>query len=325
MRQIIFGTTAVAISLFANASVFAQTAYPTAKPVTLIVPFSPGGAVDSSARVLAEALRVKTGQQFLVENQPGASGSIGYSAAARAEKDGYTLLVGYSATSNCSPSLFPNLPWDPVKDFIPIGIYGGFSSTFIVNPQVPANNLPEFIEYLKAHPGEVNYGSSGVGSNAHINTERFALVTGTELTHVPYKGTGDLMADLLAGNIQFALDGFPAYKGHIESGAVKALAIDNVIRNVNAPDVPTTLEAGFPEPLSSSWVAIFAPSGTHSDVIESLDTAFQGVVTSEAYQKALSGVNLDLLRSTGPELAARIQTETARCADTIKRVGISLQ
>lgn len=297
--------------------------YPS-KPVTLIVPFSPGGAVDNSARVLAAALGERLGQQFIVENQAGASGGIGYASVARADKDGYTLLVGYSATSNCSPSLFPDLKWDPVKDFAPIGIYGGFSSAFMVHPSIPADTLTAFVDYLKAHPGEVNFGSSGVGSNTHINTERFALVTRTEMTHVPYKGSGDLMTDLLAGNIQFALDGFPAYKGHIESGALKALAIDNTKRNPLAPDVPTTVEAGFSEPLSSSWVALFAPWGTPEPVVAKLSDTLQDFVHSEGFRAGLTKVSLDPLSSTGPELAERIVAESARCADTVKRVGIVL-
>jgi len=323
-KSVAVATLFISATVVGSEGALADDSYPD-KSVTLVVPFSPGGATDAAARVLANAMGEKLGKQFIVENKPGAAGSIGYAAVASSDKDGYTLLAGYSATSNCSPILFPQLNWDPVKDFVPVGIYGGFSSAFIVHPSLPVNDLQEFITYLKEHPGEVNYGTPGVGSNSHINVSRFSQLTGTELTHVPYKGSGDLMTDLLAGNIQFALDGFPAYKGHVESGAVKALAIDKAERNPLAPEVPTTVEAGFSEPLSSSWVALFAPAGTPDAVVEKLSTAFQEVVSSDAYKENLTKVNLDILSSTGPELAQRIASESARCAETVQNANISLQ
>lgn len=299
----------------------AQT-YPT-QSVTLVVPFAPGAALDTTGRMVAESLSEFLGQSVVVENRPGAAGNIGYSSVAKAPNDGYTVLLGYSATSACSPSLYPDLGWNPVKDFRPIAGIVRNVLMLTVHLSVPANTLPEFVEYLKQHPGEINYGSAGIGSLSHIAAEEFARATGTEMTHVPYKGAGELMADFLSGTLQFALLGASPIRQHVDSGKIKALAVAGMSRDRTLPDVPTTEEMGVPGFKAEGWIGLFVPAGTPNEVVEKLANGMEQVAGSVAFSERVVESGLEV-QYFGPEaMASRVLQDLDECSDAIERAGIT--
>jgi len=308
------------------ASIWAPAAeaqdYPT-KPVTMIVPFVPGGAVDTSARLVAEKLSEKLGQQFVVENRPGASGSIGYTAVARAASDGYTILYGYSTTSTCSPHIFKDLSWKPA-DFQPIAATAQFPLAITVNAQsIPVSTLKELIDYLKAHPGEVNYAALGVGTQVHIATELFRKTTGTEMTAVQYKGSGEVVSDLLAGNVQFVFDALGPYRQHVASGALKTIAVADVKRDANMPDVPTTEEAGLSGLIQTGFMPMFVPADTDPAIVAKLDAAVKAVSEDAGFKEKLTGVKLNDVYVGTQELTALLEKLSTQCADVVASAGIT--
>ncbi len=301
----------------------AQT-YP-AKPVVMVVPFSAGGTVDPSARLLADALSKLLGQAFVVEDRPGASGNIAYGDIARAPKDGYRALIAYSATTACSPALFADLSWDPQRDFTPVAMYAVSPLMISVNPSLPVNTLAELVAYLKQHPGEVAFGSSGIGSIAHIDTEKFLMATGTKMLHVPYKGSGALTPDLLSGRIQFSLMGTPGVKQLARTGKLKALAVASLSRDPVMPEVPTATEAGVPGFVSEGWLGVFVPAGTPAPVVATLADAIKRATATPDFQQRAETVGVDVAYLGPQETAARVAKDIEDCTATIKTVGIKLQ
>lgn len=296
--------------------------YPS-KPVTMIVPFAAGGMVDASARIMAEKLGDVTGQRFIVENRPGASGSIGYAGAARSEPDGYTVLVGYSTTSTCSPAIFPSLNWKP-EDLTPVGSFAEFPLVVTIHPSIPANNLGELISYLKAHLDEVNYGSVGVGSQVHIASELFKKVTGTDLAAVQYKGSGEVIAHLLAGNVQFVFDAYGPYRQHVESGALKALAVANGQRDPDAPNIPTAAEQGTAGLEQIGFMPLYLPAQTDPAIVATLAKAVETAAKDPDLQK-VTGIKLTNAYRGSEELKTLLAKMTGECADIVKTSGITLQ
>lgn len=312
-----------AVSLLALAGAGAAQDYPN-KPVTVTVPFAPGGSVDMVGRLVSEALGQELGQQFIVENHPGAAGNIGYADAARAEKDGYTLLLGYSSTSTCNPALFKNLNWDSQKSFEPVAIVTTAPMVLAVTSSLPAKDLKEFITYAKEHQGELNYGSSGVGSQAHLGAVIFQQRTGTEMVHAPYKGSGDLLADLMSGVIDVAF-GLPAsFQQHVKAGTIRVLAGTGAERDPTMPDLPTMAEAGVPDMVNEGWHGLFVPAGTPPEVIEKLASSLKKITENQKFvERAFAAGNV--IRYTGPEEAkARIAKEMKECAATVVAAHISL-
>lgn len=263
MRKIAF----TALFLCTTAA-FGQS-YP-AKTVTMLVPNPPGGLVDTSARLISDAMSKSMGQPVVVENRPGGSGNIAYQAVARAAPDGYTILVSYSAYHTGNPSLMSKLPWDPIKDFSPIALVTIATNVVAVHPSLPVNNLKELVEYLKKNPGKVNYASQGNGSLSHLGTELFKQQTKTDMVHVPYKGSGAAIQDVLSGQVQVFITTPPSVLQHVQSGKLKALAVAGKTRHAMMPNVPTTAEAGVPGFELDAWVALFAPSGTPPDIVAKL-------------------------------------------------------
>ena len=299
----------------------AQT-YPS-KPVTLVVPVPPGGLVDTSARIVVEPLSKLLGQPVVIENKPGASGNIAYQGAARAPKDGYTILVSYSAYHVGNPALFTKLPWD-VKDFTPVALLTVATNVIAVHPSVPANTLKEFIDYLKKNPGKLNYASQGNGSLSHIGTAMFLQATGTDMQHVAYKGSGDAIKDVLSGQVQVFITTPPSVMGHVQAGKLKALAIAGSTRHPSLPNVPTAAEAGLPGFELESWVALFAPAGTPPAVVTRLsEEAKRALELPDTKQRAATaGVEV---RYLGPEaLSAQVRRELEFWAKTIKTAGITI-
>jgi tripartite-type tricarboxylate transporter receptor subunit TctC len=270
----------------------------------LIVPNPPGGLVDTSARLLSDPLARLLNQSVIVENRPGGSGNIAYQAVARAKPDGYTLLASYSAYHTANPALIPKLQWDPVKDFAPVALLTVATNVIAVHPSLPVNNLKEFIEYARKNPGKLNYASQGNGSLSHIGTELFKQQTQTDMVHVPYKGSGAAIQDVLSGQVQVFITTPPSVMGHVQVGKLKALAVAGRSRHPMMPNVPTTAEAGVPDFSLEAWVGLFAPAGTPPEVVAKLSEEVRNSLeTPESRQRAAAqGVEIrylppDALRS----------------------------
>jgi len=303
------------------ATVAAAQAYP-AKPVTLIVPNPPGGLVDTSARIVADSLGKVLNQSVVVDNRGGGSGNVAYGFVARAPADGYTLLTSYSAYHVGNPSLMARLPWAQ-KDFTPIALVTVATNVIAAHPSVPATTLQEFIAHLKQNPGKLSYASQGNGSVSHIGTEMFKTQTGTSLVHIPYKGSGDAIRDVLSGQVQLFMTTPPSVMGHVQQGKLKAFAVTGAKRHPGLPNVPTTAEAGLKGFELESWVAIFAPAGTPPDVVQKLAAGIrQGLEAPESKARAdAAGIEIRYLPPA--QLDAMVKRETAFWAKTIKAAGIT--
>jgi tripartite-type tricarboxylate transporter receptor subunit TctC len=292
------------------------------KPITLIVPNPPGGVVDTSARIVSEPLAKAIGQAIVVENKPGASGNIAYQQVALAPKDGHTLLVSYSAYHVGNPAMFSKLPWAQ-KDLVPVALLTAATNVIAAHPSIPSNNLKEFIDYLKKNPGKVNFASQGNGSLSHVGTALFEQVTGTEMTHVPYKGSGAAIQDVLGGQVQVFITTPPSVMQHVQAGKLKAFAVTGKTRHPGLPNVPTTAEAGLPGFELEAWVGLFAPAGTAPAVVAQLSEKVKlALAAPEAQQAAVKqGVEI---RNLGPEgLGALVANDTAYWGKLIKSRNIT--
>lgn len=298
----------------------AQEAYPT-KPVTLIVPNPPGGVVDTSARLVNEPLTRLLGQPVVIENRAGGSGNVAYGSVARAKADGYNLLISYSAYHVGNPALASNLPWE-AKDFAPVALLTVATNVIAVHPSIPANTLKEFIAYLKAHPGKVNYASQGNGSLSHIGTEIFKQQTGTFMTHIPYRGSGPAVQDVLAGQVQLFITTPPSVMQHVLSGKLKALAVTGKTRHPGLPKVPTVAEAGLPGFQLEAWVGLFAPAATPPAVVAKLTGEVKKALELPEVKQRADGAGIELRYQPPEALAKLVQTETAYWAKTIQSAGI---
>jgi len=293
-------------------------------PIVLVVPNPPGGLVDTSARLLSEPLTRVIGQPVIVDNKPGASGNTAYQYVAKAKPDGYTLLISYSGYHVGNPALMDKLPWDPIKDFSPIALLTVSTNVIAVHPSVPVNNLKEFIAYAKANPGKLNYASQGNGSVSHIGTEIFKQITGVEIVHVPYKGSGPAVQDVLAGQVQVFITTPPSVMQHVQSGKLKALSVTGKTRHPGMPNVPTTAEAGLPTFQLESWVALYAPAGTPAPVITKLtDSVKASLALPEVKERAdTAGVELRYLTPAATD--ALLKKELPFWNKAIKSAHITL-
>jgi len=294
------------------------------RTITLVVPNPPGGLVDTSARLLSEPLTRVIGQTVIVDNKPGASGNIAYQFVANAKPDGYTLLISYSGYHVGNPALMDKLAWDPVIDFSPIALLTISTNVIAVHPSVPVNNLKEFIAYAKANPGKLNYASQGNGSVSHIGTEMFKQSTGVEMVHVPYKGSGPAIQDVLAGQVQVFISTPPSLMQHVQSGKLKGLAVTGKSRHPGMPNVPTTAEAGLPSFQLESWVGLFAPAGTPAPVVAKLtDSVKKSLALPEVKERAdAAGVELRYLTPAATD--ALVKKELPYWNKAIKSANITL-
>ena len=292
--------------------------------ITLIVPNPPGGLVDTSARLLSEPLSRVLNETVIVENKPGASGNTAYQFVAKAKPDGYTLLISYSGYHVGNPALMDKLPWDPLKDFAPIALLTVSTNVIAVHPSIPVNNLKELIAYAKANPGKLNYASQGNGSVSHIGTEIFKQTTGIEMVHVPYKGSGPAIQDVLAGQVQVFITTPPSVMQHVQSGKLKGLAVTGKTRHPSMPNVPTTAEAGLPSFQLESWVALYAPASTPAPVIAKLSEAVKkSLEQAEVKQRAdTAGVELRYLNPQ--QMDALLKKELPYWNKVIKAANIKL-
>ena len=265
---------------------YAQSDFPN-KPVRLIVPFTPGGVTDASARLVAEQMSKRLGHQMIVENKPGASGNIGTSQVATAEPDGYTLLLGFDGTMVINPHVFPSIPFDPVKDFAPVGKIGDAILILVAHPSVAANNVKELIALSKTEPNGLNYGTSGLGSTPHIAGETLNIVAGSKLVHVPYKGGGQAMIDLQGGSIPLVFTAVAGALPHIQNGRIKGIGVTSAARAPSLPNVGTFIEAGLPNFVLNSWVGILAPAKTPTTAIQKLNATLNEVLNDADVKKRL--------------------------------------
>ena len=313
----------ICLGFTALTSVASAQSFPD-RNIVLVVPNPPGGLVDTSARLLSEPLTRVIGQTVVVDNRPGASGNIAYQFVANAKPDGYTLLISYSGYHVGNPALMDKLPWDPVKDFSPIALLTISTNVIAVHPSVPVNNLKEFIAYAKANPGKLNYASQGNGSVSHIGTEMFKQSTGIEMTHVPYKGSGPAIQDVLAGQVQVFISTPPSLMQHVQSGKLKGLAVTGKSRHPGMPNVPTTAEAGLPSFQLESWVGLFAPAGTPAPVITKLTESVKKSLALPEVKERADAAGVELRYLTPAATDALVKKELPYWNKAIKSANITL-
>jgi tripartite-type tricarboxylate transporter receptor subunit TctC len=318
----IFRILFVAVALGSSLCVHAQ--YPN-KSVTFIVPFSPGGGTDISARTVAAKLTARWGQSVIVENRAGAGGILGADAVARARPDGYTLLIANVGTQSINPSLYPKLPYNADTAFAPISLICELPFVLMASPSFAPNSIQELVALAKAKPDQVTYASSGLGGSPHLTAELFQLVTGTRLTHVPYKGGGPAMTDLMAGHVNLLFASVLESSGHIKAGKLKGLAVTHAKRSPALPDVPTLAEAGVSNAESGSWIALLAPAGTASDVIEKISKEIKEVVSAADVRDKLIAQGAVPQSSTPAELQKLIDADRARYGKIIRDKGLKAE
>ena len=311
----------IAVSVLALTGVAAAQNYPD-RVVRLINPFPPGGSVDITGRILAQKLSENLGHQVIVENHAGAGGNTGSDLVAKSEPDGYTLLFTAPGPLVTNEALYTKgLPFNPRKDFVPIAIFAFTPIVLMVTPSVPAKNVQELIAYAKAHPSAINFGSAGVGSTPHLSGELFKSMAEIDIVHVPYRGTGPAMSDLMGGHIQMMFDLLPGSLPQIEAGKVRALANAGAKRPAALPDLPTVAEQGLPGFDSASWVALAAPSKTPEAVVARLRSEVDKVIKSPDIVKRLHELGSEPGTSSEQEVRAFLESETRKWAEVIRISG----
>jgi tripartite-type tricarboxylate transporter receptor subunit TctC len=312
----------IAASLALPAFVCAQSDYP-ARPIRIVVPFSPGGAVDGPMRAIAEQLGRRLKQQVIIENRPGAGATIGSEIVAKSAADGYTLLLA-SQTNAISASLYSKLAFNPIDDFAGISLLGREPGALVVHPSLPVNNVVELVALAKAKPGELNYASSGNGSGQHLFMALFASMAGITLTHVPYKGSGQAVTDLLAGTVPMALPGAAAMVKHVKAGKLRALATTGAQRAAQLPDVPTLAESGFAGYAAYVWMGLLAPKGTPKAVIEKLQAELKATLATPEVSGYMGDAGIESVGSAPAEMDAFFREERERWARVVKDTGAKI-
>ncbi|MSP97340.1 MAG: tripartite tricarboxylate transporter substrate binding protein [Betaproteobacteria bacterium] len=316
-------TACCGFALMLAAGAHAQS-YPT-KSIRLIVPFAPGGSTDALARTVGQKLGDNFGQQILVDNRAGANGNIGTDLVAKANPDGYTLLMAFDATMVINPSAYSKLPFDPVKDFATITKVAALPLILVAHPSFPASNTKELIAYAKSKPG-INYSSSGHASTPHLAMLMFGQRTGTEFTHIAYKGGGQAVIDVLAGQIPLLATAIPTVQAHIKAGKLKALALTSAKRHASLPDVGTFAEAGITGFDVSAWYGLLAPAGTPRPIVAKIHAEVVKILaTPEMKERFLTNIGGDPVGGTPEQFAADIKTDIARWAKIVKDSGIKLE
>ena len=313
----------LAFGALASAPALAQS-FPS-RPVNLVVPFPPGGGTDTGARILAEQLSKRWGQPVVVENKGGAAGQIGADSVAKAKPDGYTLLLGNIGTQAINPSLYAKLPYDADKAFVPVSLVAELPLAMMVNPALPAKTASEFIALAKSKPGQLSYSSSGSGSAPHLAAEIFKDQTGTFVLHVPYRGGGPAIADLLAGHVQLSFMTVLEASGHIKGGKLRALAVTGDKRVQALPDVPTLAESVVPGFNAISWIGLLAPAGTPPDVVDKIAADVRAVLADDAVKARITALGGVPRATTPQEFGKLIADDKARYAQIIRSRKITVE
>jgi tripartite-type tricarboxylate transporter receptor subunit TctC len=298
-------------------------AYPS-KPVRLIVPFAPGGATDVIARLAGQKLSDALGQQFIIDNRPGANGNIGTEIAVKSPADGYALVMSYDGTMAINPSVYRNMPFDPLKDLAPVASVAQLPLLLVVHPAVAAKNLAEFVALAKATPGKINYSSAGYGSAGHLAAELFRGRAGIDIVHVNYKGGGQAVQDLLGGQIQALMTGLTTAEGHLKSGKLRALAFTSAKRMPGAPDVPTFSESGYAGLVVLSWYGILAPAGTPAEIVRRLNAEINKILQAPDVRERLTALGTEPTGGTPEQFAETLKADIARWAKVVADAGIRI-
>ena len=291
------------------------------KPIRMIVPYPPGGGTDVVARIVNEKLSLELGQSIVIDNKGGAGGSVGTEVASKATPDGYTILLTLSSHT-INPKLFPKLGYDVERDFIPISLAASIPQILVANPSVPASNMQELLAWMKANPGKVNYASVGVGSPAHIAGELLKLKSGVQMTHVPYKGGGPAMTDVIGGQVQLAIVSMPAALQFVKAGRVKALAVASAKRSASAPDVPTIAEGGL-DVVVESWYGVLVPAKTPAPIVAKLNAAMVRVLAMPDVKEKLFAQGAEAVSNTPAEFEAIIKDELGKWEYVIREAKIT--
>jgi tripartite-type tricarboxylate transporter receptor subunit TctC len=317
-----FAAALVTIGLAANPA--SAQDYPT-RQVQVIVPSTAGGGTDINARLFADQLSRQLGQAFFVDDRPGAGSVVGTVAAANATPDGYTLLAGLIADMAVNPSLFANLPYDPVKDFVPVAMFSKYPFVVVVSKNFPAHSIKELIALAKEKPGEINYASAGNGTGQHLSTELFKLTTGINLTHVPYRGAQPAYADVISGQVPVFFDNLASALGQIQAGTVRALAVTGTERSPLLPDVPTVAEAGVPDYQYYVWFGLWAPKNTPQPIVDKLHAAVTKALADPQLKQRLAAVAGEPFDMPLADITPFVKTEIAKWADVVKRGGVKVE
>lgn len=315
---------AAAAALFAFSAGALAQAYPN-KPLRMIVGFPPGGGTDVVARVISAKLQEWYGQAVVVENRPGATGTIGADTVAKSAPDGYTLIMGHVNSHAIAPNLFSKLPYDAIKDFAAVSYVGYVPNVLAVHPSVQAKSVTELIALAKANPGKMNYASSGNGSTQHLAGEMFKQLTGTDIVHVPYKGSGDAIKDLLAGTVNMNFDTMPPVLPHIQAGKLRGLAISTPKRLPQLADVPTFEEAGIRGFDVTNWYGVMAPGGTPREIVQKLNADINKAMREPEVRQRLEAVGTQLNEQSAAQFEAFMKVEVAKYAKLIKSANIRIE
>jgi len=314
-------TALIATTAFgASTAAIAQLDYPT-KPIRLVVPFTPGGSTDILARVIGQKLTEAWGKQVIIDNRPGAGGNIGVDLVAKSPADGYTLVMGHIGTFGVNPTLYPKLPYDPIRDFQPITLVALVPNMLSVYPALPAKSVKELVALAKTKPGTINFGSGGNGSAAHLAGEYFKLLTKTEITHIPYRGTSPAVTDLIAGQIQMIITGVPPTLAFAKSGKLRALAVATAKRLPLLPELPTIAEAGVPGYEATQWYGVLVPAGTPKPVVAKLNAEMAKAIQGKDVREKLAADAAEPVGNSPEEFGAFIKKEIARWAPVVKASG----
>jgi tripartite-type tricarboxylate transporter receptor subunit TctC len=295
------------------------------RPIRLIVPFATGGVTDTSGRVIAEALGRRLGQQVVVDNRPGASGNIGTSAVATAAPDGYTLLLAFDGTMVINPHVFAKVPFDTLKDFSPVGRIGDAVLILVAHPGVKASTLQEVVALSKATSGGLSYGTSGIGGTPHIAGELLNQRTGAQFQHVPYKGGGQAITDAIGGAIPLVYTAVAGAQAHVKSGRLKAIAVSSATRSGSLPDVPTFIESGVPDFVSSSWVGILAPARTPAAIVRRLNAELNAVLADPAIRERLAVLGIEPSPGTPDQFLEDMRRDLAKYGPVVRAAGIKVE
>jgi tripartite-type tricarboxylate transporter receptor subunit TctC len=312
---------AIAFAAFIASNVAQAQDYPT-RPITAIIPFAAGSASDVVSRILFDKMSKSMGQTIIVENKPGAGGNTGSADAAKATPDGYTILGGGSGPVAANVTLYKHLDYDPVKDFETISPFAAFTIVVAVTAKLPINNLQELIAYAKAHPGELNYGSVGIGSSQHLAGEYFSQLTGAKLTHIPYKNIGQYQPDLMAGVVQLGFQWYPNVSSAIQAKGAKALAVAGANRLDALPDTPTTKEAGLPDYVVSGWFALLAPKGTPAPIVAKLNSEVKAAIADPELRARFQQQGAEPIYLPPDQAKKFLADEIVKYHDIITKAGI---
>jgi tripartite-type tricarboxylate transporter receptor subunit TctC len=313
---------AIALFAFATTVAFAQ-GYPT-KAVKIIVPFAPGGNVDITARLVAPGLSEALGHPVVVENKPGAGGTIGADLVAKSQPDGYTLLMGSNSTFSVAPSLYPKNPYDPLKDFAPVIMIASAPFVLVTNPASSAKTAAELVAQGKANPGKLTMSSAGTGSSNHLVGELFQEISGAKFTHIPYKGSGQALTDLMGGQVDLHFDQITSAASHIQAGKLKALLVTSPQRVPMLPDVPTAAQAGYPRFQATNVTGLIAPAGTPREIIDKLNAATRKVIAQPAVREKFEGLGAEAVGGTPEEFGAYIKDDFSKWTRIVKEANVKV-